>query len=163
MKLQIRIVRAKRPNIAGYGSAAFPLPYAPTPTTPFPSPCGAHLGCAGCAKRRHCRPRLGLGQSTADIKPPLPYSPKPVTITPPSYMQPEWLKNLIKTGADLTSFNTALIFGAPAVPGIPGAAPVTVATKWVDQEMISGVPNKFLVGGAAGLFLLASLRKGKRR
>jgi hypothetical protein len=78
-------------------------------------------------------------------------------------MQPEWLKNLIKTGADLTSFNTALIFGAPASPGSPGAASVTAQQKWLDQEMIAGVPNKLLVGGAAGLFLLASLRKGKRR
>jgi hypothetical protein len=69
---------------------------------------------------------------------------------------------MIKASGEITSFNTALIFGAPASPG-PATASVATQQKWIDQEMVAGVPNKLLIGGAAGLLLLVSLRKGKRR
>lgn len=44
--------------------------------------------------------------------------------------------------------------------GQPQFSAAAVTPSWLDQEMISGVPNKWLAGGALGFLALASLRRG---
>lgn len=43
-------------------------------------------------------------------------------------------------------------------------APVTqpALTSWLEQQMISGVKNKYLLAGAGGIFLLTALRTKRR-
>ncbi len=68
---------------------------------------------------------------------------------PPPPAGQEWVSTpqgtvlVAKTGND----------AGPTAPGVP----------WLDQEMIVGVPNKWLLGGSAGvLFLLTALRRRRR-
>lgn len=45
---------------------------------------------------------------------------------------------------------------------LPNPAPKSPVTPWLDQQTIKGVPNKYLIAGAAGILILAAAGKGRR-
>lgn len=150
MKQLVRIAVARRPTHLGvYSGVSFPLPYTPTPTTPFPSPCS---GCPGCRSgRRRCGGRKTLGQAEIDLT--------DLPITPDTSMP---LTPVLYPGGTYSGPAPTWWYAQVPAMAAPAAASAS-STPWLEQELIPGVANKWLLGGGAGIFLLASLRKGKRR
>lgn len=80
-----------------------------------------------------------------------PIIPKPVItpVTPPVLPGPAPVQVVFPSSAK--------------VPPPPKYAAVPVATSWLDQQMIAGLPNSYLALATAGLVLMISISSAKRR
>lgn len=93
---------------------------------------------------------LGLGASD-----PLEEYMAEMGFPPPT---PAILQDWIEArGGTVVTGGQVLTTGQPAAPAAAGGP------GWMDQQFISGVPNKYLVFGGLGLLVFTQLRGGKRR
>ena len=150
----------RRPRrLRGYRDVRFPLPF-------------TGLGCAGCK-----RPTLGANIVT------LTWTNGQVLNfdldVPAQKAQHDAIKSYLASLGTQIEPTATIVYGGGALippqysPGVlltagkPSPLPMpsmqVAEVPWLDQQMISGVPNKWLAAGALGFVALASLRKGGRR
>lgn len=125
---------------------------------------------AVAAQKRH-----GMGDSIVSLPITDPWAVKNLAPIPGSSV---WLVNAESSGQPVLMVSaapkvaTAVPVTTPAPAGtaapLPSPSPqqpgfMDQVNAWLNQQMISGIPNSYLVGGTAGIVLLAALAARKKR